>query len=367
MSSLATAGVRFGALLHLVDGIATGSDLMNRQRSSSSASILHRSVFAMLLCCGWVTAHAATSCVSSPLQLAIALNVAQNNGEDDYIQLEVGNYLLGGELDYVAAAAETHALTISGGWAPGCFVRSTSGSSALDGQHLYRPLYISARGNVGIIGVTFQNGNPALYAGGALNVSSVSGSIISVDSSVFVNNQCATTSGGAVYLTSPGTMILRNNLVFANTGGSTVLIDNNAITDINNNTFVGNQLANHVGLGALDLAGTGQYYISNNILWNNEGNDLYDQNGTAYFYNNDIGLKDGFAPAGEYNGLSVDPQFEGFLSVRPAPSSPLVNAGLDSPYGGTGTLDLAGSPRLIGKHVDIGAYETDVLFRDGLQ
>lgn len=316
---------------------------------------------------GWIPAQAATSCVSNPLTLAIALNVAQNNGEDDYIQVEVGNYLLGGELDYFAAASETHALTISGGWAPGCFVRSTSGNSVLDGQHLYRPLYISAKGNVGIVGVTFQNGNPALYAGGALNASSTAGSIIAVDSSIFVNNQCATTLGGALYLSSPGTIILRNNLVFANSGASTVYIDNNAITDINNNTFVGNQLANHSGLGALDLAGTGQYYISNNILWNNEGNDLYDQNGTAYFYNNDIGVRDGFPAAGESNGLSVDPQFNGFLSVRPAPESPLVNAGLDAPYGGTSNLDLAGGPRLVGKHVDIGAYESDVFFRDGFQ
>ncbi len=33
--------------------------------------------------------------------------------------------------------------------------------------------------------------------------------------------------------------------------------------------------------------------------------------------------------------------------------------------GGSGSLDLGGSQRLIGAHVDIGAYESDVLLRDG--
>jgi hypothetical protein len=316
---------------------------------------------------GSVSAHAASSCVSSPLQLAIALSVAQNNGEDDDIRIVVGTYLLGGELVYSTAVEETQALTISGGWTAGCFVRSTSGSTALDGQNLYRPLSIYAHGNVSIAGLTFQNGNPAQYAGGGLSVNGVAGTTIAVESSVFVANQCAQLSGGAIVLVSPGTMIFRNNLVFANTGITTVYIVNDGITDINNNTFVGNQAPNHIGGSALDPSGTGQYYISNNILWNNEGYDLYDQSGTAYFYNNDIGVRGGLPAAGETNALSVDPQFDGILSVRPAPGSPLVNAGLDAPYGGIGNADLAGNPRLTGKHVDIGAYESDVLFRGGFQ
>ena len=117
-------------------------------------------------------AHAAFYCVNTSLALAIALNQAQSNGEDDDIELEVGTYALGGELDYFAADGETYDLTIRGGSAPGtgCFERATSGASVLDGQDAVRPLYISAHGRVDVIGITFENGAPTQYAGGALNL-----------------------------------------------------------------------------------------------------------------------------------------------------------------------------------------------------
>ncbi|MGA9335544.1 MAG: hypothetical protein WBV39_14790 [Rudaea sp.] len=316
---------------------------------------------------GWAPAFAAVTCVSTPLQLAIALFVAQNNGEDDFIQLEVGTYNLGGELDYFAATSETYALAINGGWAPGCNVRATSGSSVLDGQNAVRPLYIDANGNVSIFGLTFAHGNPAQYAGGALNVTGPAGAVVAIDYNSFVANSVpATNSGGAIFVSSPGTILMRNNLFYANQGTNTLYLVNDGIADLNNNTIVGNQLANHVGLGALDLAGSGTYYISNNLLWNNEGNDLYDQSGAANFSNNDIGVRDGFPPASESNALSVDPQF-GLLSVHPGLKSRLINAGLDTPYGGIGSEDLAFGERLIGKHVDIGAYESEVLFANGFQ
>jgi hypothetical protein len=137
---------------------------------------------------------------------------------------------------------------------------------------------------------------------------------------------------------------------------------------VTGNTILANQLINHSGLGGLDLAGTGHYWISNNILWNNEGNDVYDQNGHTDYTHNDIGLKDGFAPLSESNDLNVDPDFNGFLSVSLAPTSPLVNAGLDNPPGGVGgCCDPLGRPRSAGRHVDIGAFESDVLFRNGFQ
>jgi len=295
------------------------------------------------------------------------LNAAESNGEDDVIKVEVGTYLLGGELDYIAAPTETHDLTVSGGWAPGCLALASSGSSVLDGQHAARALFVAVGTNsrVNISNLTFQNGNPALYAGGALNMTGLSNSILDVESSIFINNKCVTTIGGAILMsTSGGVIYLKNNLFFANSGASTVYITNDYLAELNNNTIVGNQLADHVGQGALYLAGSGQYYyLSNNILWNNEGADLYNQNGMVSLYNNDIGVKGGLPPAAESNGLNVDPDFDGFFSVIPAPGSPLVNAGLDSPLGGIGGTDLAGNTRLVGKHVDIGAYETDVLFR----
>ena len=227
---------------------------------------------------------------------------------------------------------------------------------------------ISANGGVSIFGLTFQNGNPAQYAGGALNVSAPVGTYVQIDNNIFAANRAATNQGGAIYVSSPGTILMRDNLFFGNQGTNTIYLNNDGEADLNNNTIVGNLLANHAGLGALDLAGSGTYNISNNLLWGNEGNDLYDQSGLANFYNNDIGVRDGLAPASESNDLSVDPQFSGILSVRPGLESPLINAGLDTPpLGGIGILDLAFGERLVGQHVDIGAYESEVLFTNGFQ
>ena len=348
---------------------------MNDQGSFLSARMWCGRLIAMLLSCGGITAHAATSCVTNPSQLASALTAAQSNGQDDVIYLVVGNYLLTSELQYNAAVDETYKLSIIGGIAPGCASGyASSGSSVLDGQDMVRQLYISAKGEVDIGRITFVQGNPALYFGGALNLSTGPDADIYVFANQFVsNNTAAGYAGGAVYLSTSGLgdIFLWSNLMLANSGSGAgaAYINGNHNTYVTGNTILANQLINHSGLGGLDLVGTGHYWISNNILWNNEGNDVYDQNGHVDYANNDIGLKDGFTPLSESNDLSVDPDFNsGFLSVSLAPASPLVNAGLDTPAGGVGgCCDPLGGPRRIGRHVDIGAFESDVLFRNGFQ
>lgn len=311
-------------------------------------------------------AHAAFYCVSTPLALAIALDQAQNNGEADDIELEVGTYSLGGELQYIAVAGETHDLTIRGGAAPGtgCSVRATSGASVLDGQNAVRALYISANGRVNLSNVTFVNGAPTQYAGGALNLFAP---IADVQSNVFVANHDAPgNTAAAAYVSGSLAVYLTSNLFFGNAGTSTVTLYADYLGYANNNTIVANQLHNHVGVGALNLAGPGHFNLSNNVLWNNEGSDVFDQSdGTTDYYYNDVGVIGNLAPHSETGNFSADPVFDGFLGFRPAPSSPLVNAGLDSPLGGVGATDAGGGPRLVGQHVDIGAYESDVLLRNG--
>ncbi len=314
------------------------------------------------------TVHAATACVSNTAQLALALSAAQSNGENDSIYLETGNYLLGAELQYIAPASETYDLTLHGGYAAntGCHVRASTGASVLDGLGSVRPLYISANGRVNISNLTFQNGKPSQYAGGALNLS---GPYLDVESNVFVNNEPAPgNTGGALYMYSPSVIVLKSNLFLANsgTGAGAVYLVGDGTVDVNNNTLIANTLVNG-GLGALDLVGAGHYNLSNNIVWNNDGADVYDQSGAADYWHNDIGLMGGYPPLSETGDISVAPDFEGFFSFRPAPASLLVNAGLDTPLGGIGATDAGGGVRLIGRHVDIGAYESDVLFRDGLE
>jgi hypothetical protein len=316
------------------------------------------------------SANAATSCVSTTAQLAAAINAAANNGQDDTIYLETGTYLLNSELQYFAAPSETFKLAIIGGFAPGCASGyASSGESTLDGQNVTRMLMISAQGEVDIGRITFAHGKPTQYFGGAVNLSNGSAAPMYIFSSTFVANQASPGSGGAIYLSSApqGDIYLWSNLFLANSGSGAgaIYAYSSGNTYVTGNTILSNTLVNHTGLGALDLTGNGTYWITNNILWNNEGNDVYDQVGHAHYANNDIGTMDGFAPLSESNDLNVDPGFVGFFSVSPGPASPLINAGLDTAPGGVGgCCDLTGDPRVQGKHVDIGAQESDVLFRD---
>jgi len=321
---------------------------------------------AVSLLCAGTPAFAARYCVNTPLALAIALTQAQNNGEADDIELETGTYSLGGELQYYAVPGETFDLTLRGGAEPGtdCFVAATSGATVLDGQDAARPLMIYAFGRVNVSNITFESGHPTQYAGGALNISAT---IADVESNQFIANHAATgNSGSAVYISATLAAYFNSNLVIGNTGTSALYFYATNIADVNNNTIVTNLLDNHVGVGAFNPTGAGHYNLSNNIFWNNEGNDVFDQGGGTDYFHNDIGTIANMAPHSETGDFSTDPDFaSGLLNFHLAADSPLVNAGLDSPLGGTGATDADGGTRLIGKHVDIGALESDVLFRDG--
>ena len=312
-------------------------------------------------------AQAATFCVNTSLGLAIALSVAQSNGEDDIINLEVGDYLLGGELMYNAVGAnETHRLSLIGGQVPGCGVYASAGSTVLDGQNAVRILTISALGEVDIGRITFQHGHPTQYAGGALNLLNASSGPTYIFSSVFIANSDSVASG-AVYVSSTGDVYLWSNLIFANNGPTALYLYDSANTYLTGNTIVGNQF-NTMAVGALYPSGSGPYYLSNNIIWGNENADIFDVSGLVDYAYNDIGVITNAPPHSASHELSVDPKFDGFFSVNLAPDSPLVNAGDDTPPGGPGgCCDPSGYPRIVGTHIDIGAYESDVLLRTGFQ
>ncbi|HEX6833633.1 MAG TPA: choice-of-anchor Q domain-containing protein [Rudaea sp.] len=337
---------------------------MSRHRFLATTAALA----AFLIC---AAAHPATFCISDATQLAPALLAAQSNGEDDTIYIEVGTYLPASELGYFAPSDETYRLSIYGGVAPGCQSGyASSGSTTLDGQNAHRILTISAYGEVDIGRITFQHASPPMYFGAALNIGN-NGHDTYLFSDAFVANKTAAGyGGGAVYLASQaqGDIFVWSSLFVGNTSSAgAIYVNGSGNTYLTGNTIIANQLINDSGLaGGIDLAGLDNVWLSNNIVWNNDNNDVYDQAGHARYSNNDIGKLDGFAPLSAVNELNVDPDFDGFFSTRLAPGSPLVNAGTDAAPGGIGgCCDAGGATRLQGKHVDIGAYETDVLFRDG--
>ena len=80
---------------------------------------------------------------------------------------------------------------------------------------------------------------------------------------------------------------------------------------------------------------------------------------------NDIGTLLGTPDPGSVNNLSVDPGFVGGGDYHLVDGSPAINVGWNFPAGGLPVQDLEGAPRIQGSVVDLGAYESPVLFVDG--
>ena len=113
--------------------------------------------------------------------------------------------------------------------------------------------------------------------------------------------------------------------------------------------------------------------MANNIVWNNAlaGGSDFASLVAHTRKTNDIGIVNSSSTAGTVSGeVSVDPQFAscGFLCFEElADSSPLLDAGTDSPGGIPMSVDLAGKPRYMGAHIDIGAFESEGIFADGFE
>jgi hypothetical protein len=338
----------------------------------ASLALVWSSCFAM----GAATAE--TFCVDTVNEMSVALTQAATNNEDDEIRIVAGTYAPPN--GFAFSSDQTDSLSIRGGFNANC-TNLTGETTTLDGHDEERPLFINIpNGDFAVEDLTFVNGLSTNNRGGGLRVASQSGDI-RVDRNTFLANRADDFGGALTASTTTGSLLIRNNLAFANSSaniGAFEFTQGGGEAYIVGNTIVANTSEGDFLAGGLHIGGAANFTLSNNIIWNNVPEDagpfMADFSSTAGSHSriaNDIGLiASGVVADLVVDELSVDPEFVqcgGFLciSFELERSSPLVDVGNDAPPGGMTLFDLAGKERTIGAHVDIGAYENDVIFADG--
>jgi hypothetical protein len=348
-------------------------------------------------------AFAMTFCVATADELTAALAAAQQDTTtSDEIRIHAGHYTAPDGGWHVDIAQR--GIMIDGGFSgANCETQSNDAAlTVLDGHQAVRPLTIDTSfvfqqnpppQNIVVRGLTFENGLGGSVGG--LKVSDAGpiypGTIL-IERNIFRNNVGTTyqqdNSAGALLAATDGPdfsgnvfLTVRGNLFSGNRapdGAATLLFSNNSI-DVYNNTVTGNQsfqdtLSVRTAFTIFTLSGIS---YSNNVFWNNNPDNLdatYDLRAdstvradlAADLFNNDLQAVHGI-PATDTDNTAVDPEFADAEhgDFRLFATSPLIDAGLQDPAGGLTATDLDGAPRTQGVRVDIGAYESGIVFQNG--
>jgi hypothetical protein len=346
-----------------------------------------------LLLAGSASAATNVACVGSAGDLTNALaglSTSSTNTDADEIRIMVGSYAApaGG---WTGTVTTHHDLTVRGGYLDAACAQQTLDASmtVLDGNDAAGVLTIETPlgpdSNIEVSGLTFQHGSGMTAfnsSAGGLKIGDpnpISNGNILIERNIFRNNSGnagfgSHAVGGLLAATDGESLIVRGNL-FANNSApnaaAAYLFSNNEI-DVSNNTFTGNQSLDtdqptRVMLGFFTLAGMN---LSNNIFWGNSvakgvfDIDLSGEFAAATLVNNDIESSTGTA-ASAAGTLHAAPDFAGAGNFRLTHSSPLIDAGMGDPTGGSTGVDLDGAPRIDGSAIDVGAYESSFLFVDG--
>jgi len=348
------------------------------------------------------TSYAATFCVTTSAQLQTALDDANVNNQDNLIKITEGSYMTpGSQFSYnLAGSNGGWDLEISGGWrfamgfacnfqVPNPFATRLNG----DTDNRVMQIVVSNDFDLTVSNLTFQSGTELtkLNNGAGLKV----GTPTLVNSlGTFRLERCAfnlndATFGSALSVAGFNTMRIQNNLFVGNhateADGVVYLFQNNTngIYFINNTVMLNSHGNSDYSAGVhINVLGSSNAAIYNNILWDNEGSDLLlSGNGKHYLSHNDIGLRDGVAPFTNTENISVSPQFAGIPEFALSQNSPLVNAGIKQPTfvpiptpfdddWNVGLFDFYRGDRIQNGKVDIGAVETTPevpIFMDGFE
>jgi hypothetical protein len=329
-------------------------------------------------------AAAATFCATTPAQLQTALSTAAGNDQNDVIQIKTGTYDLS-NVDLVYDPPEGNIdLEISGGWSP--FFENPCGqqltgdpfATILDGNGAGRILRISIDGGLADIDVrllAFMNGHvdPGLGAGLSVSYGMDAAGTVTVERSAFMLNTADQSS--ALSIQNGSLQYVVNNLFLLNEGSSRAVAYLTTSQPLGisftNNTVLSNSHTN-TGQPTVSFA-AGRVFIANNNFWDNDGYDFdAGASGDRSIYNNNYQSRQMHGGEILAQNIGVIPEYEdGFLNFTPVRGSGLVDAGRE-PSGASALwyltdLDLNQATRVVGAHVDIGAYENETIFADGFE
>jgi YD repeat-containing protein len=235
-------------------------------------------------------------CVTDYSELQNALNAAETNNKYDVIKVQQGTYSASDNnnsftYDSTASPGEIYGLSIRGGYLNGCNDRVLDpANTTLDGVNTYRALYIVDQSTyttpvntVILEGVTLRRGSgPSNSYGGGTYLYNKLGHI-SVANNIITENttsvNCTITrcnGGGIAAYSQKGNIVLEGNTVFNNNaeywvseGGGVHLETITGSVLMKNNTVDENSAVNGGGGVKVKITGSGNSFITDNVVSNN--------------------------------------------------------------------------------------------------
>ena len=334
---------------------------------------------ALLIVGGYAKAH--EFCVSTAAELQGALTDASDggmyNGEDNYVDVVQGTYLVGsatgnGPFHYHSSASSGE-LELFGGFGPGCVTQTRKASlTVLDGNHAAQVLSIrSSTANISVINFTIQNGETSqVGAGLAVNFVSGDNSGAVIRGNIIRNNHTTGQAGGLFVITGAGPhyLYVQNDLITGNSAdsgfGAGKVIGAGGDTDFDNCTVARNTTTLAGGNGGLYFDGSGSPlpYVDNSIFWNNTNAGIYLASSSVYMEYNDYGTVGGAVPTTSVGNVSVNPGFVDAAGddFHLRGDSPLLGKSPELFNG----IDPDGNYGPEGGKTDIGVYN-ETIFKNG--
>jgi hypothetical protein len=326
---------------------------------------------------GYAPGSFATSvCVSTTSGLRNALNAWQTASDQTYtIKLVQGTYLYP-NLDYWSQPyyGGNANLQLLGGYTGGCAGRSLNATNTvIDGEQASHDSMFQVLGSASILaeGITFKSFARDVEFDGDSNDPSVSIVVRYVIGTDLFGAASTQETYGGFRVTGKSNIRVESSLFYNIHGGDTAAglevtgFDDNTYAIITNVTTVYNG-ARGLQMGCFQCSGSVLAY--NTIMYNNTSGDLdtriSDPNSSITIAYSDFSAAKSVGVYSSIGNFTADPKFENpldndFLLLN---NSPAINVGAPeyAVPGGYGSQDLGGGTRVIGSHIDLGAYESIV-------